>query len=300
MLSSLDKYHDATKLENEEHLDKFIESLTVPGSMTPEIIGIHQDKSSLEYYVILNCIGHEDYGDIEILRLPLVKFCVRFAKKLERIVSSTAMCFIADASANLGPTILRNVLHSSTDVAVLAPEWMATLSLLIESHIIPSEKIDKIIFSLCRMESRREQENVKVSKTVVFNIPGQAFVPALLPALQRTFPCERHLFVYDGCCSAVSRSILLSRSMGVSTRLSIGSSIEKILRNYKPKLAELSDDIANSVHSWIGSVDTFSKLKDNEDQNEYLPFVLRLGFLLGRTEGIGNADSDLVSLANNW
>ena len=67
LLSSLDKYNDSTKLVNDDHMEKFIESLTVPGSMIPQIIGIHQDKLSLEYYLISNCVGHEEYRDMGIL-----------------------------------------------------------------------------------------------------------------------------------------------------------------------------------------------------------------------------------------
>ena len=282
--------------------------------MTPQIIGIHQDKLSLDYYLILNCVGHEEYGDMGILRLPIVEFCTRLAKKFERIVSSVALCFIADASANLGPALLKNVLQASTDVAILTPGWMGTLALLIESNVIPTDKVDKILFALCRMEARKQKDNVKVSRTVVFNFPGQAFVPALLPVAQRVFPCERHLFVYDGCCSSVARSLekALSKSYNSenqedsyilftneSTRVTIGSSLDKTLRHYKSKLAKLPEDIANSVSSWVGSVDTFLRMKDYEDVNEYLPFVLRLGFLLGRTEGIGSTDSDLVRFERN-
>ena len=84
---------------------------------------------------------------------------------------------------------------------------MVSLALVIETNSVQAARIDKALFALCRMEARRHKDQIKDSRTVVFNLPGQAVVPALLPVLQRVFPCERHVFVYDGCAASTSRAM---------------------------------------------------------------------------------------------
>jgi len=119
----------------------------------------------------------------------------------------------ADASAGLGPTLLTKCLQASTDVAILTPTWMIVLAWLIKKNSVSNENIDKVVFSLCRMEVKRVKDLKQItnSQTVVFNLPGQAVVPALLPVLQRVFPYERHLFVYDVYRMSVARSVALKK-----------------------------------------------------------------------------------------
>jgi len=295
---------DVSKVMNEEHLDKLVASIVVPGTPSPDIIGICQDMETLDFFVVLNVKENPEYGEFGMLKVPLAEFGLKLAAKFERIVTSTTLCFVADASSGLGPVMLSKILKGSTDVAVIdCPAWMVSLALVIETNTVQAARIDKALFALCRMEARRHKDQIKDSRTVVFNLPGQAVVPALLPILQRVFPCERHVFVYDGCAASTSRAMASAKGnlhgdanellyTSETAFVSIGSAIGKT-RGLKEKLAMLPANMAGPVRSWMGSVDCFLKMKDDEKSNGYLPFVLRLGFLLGRTDGIGNGDKDL-------
>ena len=181
---------------------------------------------------------------------------------------------------------------------------MVSLAIIIEINTIQDAQIDKVLFALCRMEARRYKDQIKDSRAAVFNLPGQAVVPALLPVLQRIFPCERHVFVYDGCATSTSRALALEKgkihgnadellNASETAYTSIGSAIGNT-SFLKEKLSMLPANMAAPVESWLGSVDTFLKMKDDEGSNGYRPFVLRLGFLMGRTDGTGNGDKDLV------
>lgn len=299
ILSGLDEGNDSKTLSNEEEIDKFLSSLLDSKYTIPSILGIHQDHHTHDYFLTLDCRHHNEYEHMVELKIPLIYLCTHMAKTFERLVSRSTFCFIADASAGLGPVLLSEMLEMSNEQIVLTPKWLCIMALLIESKVFSQPEADKILFALCRLEALRFQ----AYRTIVINLPGQAFVPALLPALVRIFPCERHVFMYDGCCSTVHRSLTAENVHGSDfnqsfelSRATVGTSMEISLRDYKSKLSQLPKNMSNAVYSWMSSVDTFLKLKDDEDKNEYLPFVLRLSFLVGRINGIGNGKTDLSEL----
>jgi len=303
MVDSLKKSEKVGKVLNDRDVEELVLNVMETTIEAAIILDIQQDSKDFELYLVLDCSKISKWG---IVRVPLNLFCKLLSMQFERVVSSESMCFVADASAGLGPTLLTKCLQASTDVAILTPTWMIALAYLIEKNSVSNENIDKVVFALCRMEVKRVKDLKQItnSRTVVFNLPGQAAVPALLPVLQRVFPCERHLFVYDVCRMSVARSVALAKNTKEksilqrpeSMQTSLGSSMTKCLRNYAKELANLPETIANSVVSWMASVDIFLAMKDNEKENDYLPFVLRLGYLVGRTEGIGNSNVDLSDL----
>ena len=81
---------------------------------------------------------------------------------------------------------------------------------------------------------------------------------------------------------------ILQRTESMQT--SLGSPMTKCLRQNTKKMVNLSETIANSIFSWMESVVIFLRMKDYEKENDYLRFVLRLGYLVGRTEGMGNSN----------
>ena len=102
------------------------------------------------------------------------------------------------------------------------------------------------------------------------------------------------MFSYDGCINSVKRATSKVTKPNTSvtiTPLYIPQS--KILNS---KFAKLTLDQANVVEAWMSSVSTFLSIKD-EKNNQYLPFVCRLGFIMGRTDGLGDTDSDTSKLA---
>ena len=149
------------------------------------------------------------------------------------------------------------------------------------------------------------------AKTVAFVLPGQACTPVLLSLLQAVFPCERHLFAYDGCISSIKRALEWRRGgtinmMGIidntttttipfhnsitATTPMSRTSLTASIRTLADKLAKLPIQLADTTETWMSSVDAFFQMKENEATNDYLPYVLKLSFLVN-DESLDTPDS---------
>ena len=115
VLGGMEIFQDVSKVLNEEHLDKLVASIVVPSTPSPKILGLCQDMGTHDFFVILDLRGNPEYGEFGKLQVPLVEFGQRLAAKFERIVASTTLCFVADASSGLGPSMLSKILNDSTD-----------------------------------------------------------------------------------------------------------------------------------------------------------------------------------------
>jgi hypothetical protein len=235
-------------------------------------------------------------------QVPLMSFGLKLAKAFEDQLTSTTLCFAADASSGKGTFLLKELVQESkTGVAVLfEPIWMVQLARLVEANLFPSEKIQKLLFALCRMDAWCLREQSKDSRTVMIVLPGQATCMSLLPLVQRTFPEDRHVFVYDGCAASVRRGMMTRRHFGHGTRqddlnkliytmgkdpiihtipLPSESPLGKSLYKLSDTLSQVPLEQAQMIETWMSSVDAFFKLKEDEDNNGYLPYVLKLKFL---------------------
>lgn len=260
----------------------------------PEIVGIEgggtketsQEKARQDVVLFL-LLGNGK----RLIQIPLAKFCMLLAAEFESRLTSTAFCFVADASGGLSTRMLNGIISKAKiDLAVvMQPLWMTSLAILIQKRLfLQQSRLKKIMFALCRLEAWRVRKEVGTNRTVLFFLPGQSFTPQLLPLIQSTFPCERHVFAYDGCFSSVTRS---------SAPFSPGSAANPIAPLHVPqsqlfysKMSKLSFIHAKAVEAWVCSVNTFITLKKEEKDNNYLPFVCRLGFLIGQT----SSTSDLA------
>jgi len=242
------------------------------------------------------------------------------AKAFKDQMTSTALCFVVDASSGAGAEMLTDVVKDSNHgVATISnPAWMTTLALIIANNTqnITTQQFETVIFALCRLDAFRVRESVGVSRTVLFTLPGQACVPLLLPLIQKVFVHERHLFVYDGCCHSVEYGLGLINKYGSSYRQKASKEEWELVsktpivnsatfpmaplrhnRALPDTLSKLNSSQASIVEAWMASVDVFLDMKSKEKKNFYTPFVCRLGFLMKRS-GIGNGDgSDLSELA---
>ena len=152
------------------------------------------------------------------------------------------------------------------------------------------------------------------ARTVMFTIPGQTVTPVLLPMLQAAFPEDRHVFVYDRCAASVERALSLKKKY---RRATLPSSLDDALtlsgdlassdpiRNTTPLRSRLSKSAmglssalsllsvtrADTVEAWMGSVDAFFKLKEEENKNGYLPYTLKVGLLIDDPDGSLEPDS---------
>ncbi|KAL7520991.1 hypothetical protein ACHAWX_005683 [Stephanocyclus meneghinianus] len=301
-----------------------------PKKVTPVIVAIEQDAADAidpnEYYLFLAFPTGEGVttpdapGLYRRVRVPLVAFCEGMAKGFDGQMTSTALCFVADASSGLGSEILTSVVEACDNgVATISnPSWMFSLALLIskKTHNIAKDQFERIVFALCRLDAWRVRESVGANRTVLFTLPGQASVPLLLPIIQKVFVHERHVFVYDGCCHSVAMGTALRQEYGSSYRQTAAreewnlvSATPRVISSTHPiaplkhnrelpdALAKLNSVQASIVEAWMASVDTFLEMKAQERKNFYTPFVCRMGFLMKRS-GIGNGDgSDLSGLA---
>lgn len=185
------------------------------------------------------------------------------------------------------------------------PAWMTFLAKFVEENIISSEDVNIAVFALCRLEAWRLREQVGDHRTLVITIPGQSSTCNILPSLQMMFPCERHVFIYDGLLDSVSRGLRLVKdpkaaaSFSISRNCSANVPISKVtsLSNFDTLLSKLSFDKASIVESWISSVDMFLQLKHAEKKTAYIPFVCRLGFLLSQVGKLGNGSIEQSDLA---
>ena len=179
-------------------------------------------------------------------------------------------------------------IHFFNQPVIKEPTWLAQFAVLVEEGYIATDKLEKCLFGLLRLEAHGFHE-----KTVCVTLPGQAVTAPLLPILQRVFPCERHVFVYDTCANVVSRC-LFERKLPVHPQRTLRQSFQFSIRHTSPldrsltkQVVTLSDalqnlpmNFADTTECWMTSVNAMLKLKEDEKTNDYLPFVCRLPFLL--------------------
>ena len=72
--------------------------------------------------------------------------------------------------------------------------------------------------------------------------------------------------------------------------------LPRSMRKLPEAFSDMDGEQAGIIEAWLGSVDTFLQLKENERSNNYIPFTCRMGFIMGRT-GLGNlAEDNLMEL----
>jgi hypothetical protein len=176
---------------------------------------------------------------------------------------------------------------------------LAQFAVLVEDGFISMSTLEKCLFGLIRLEAHAFKQ-----KTVCVTLPGQAVTAPLLPLLQRVFPCDRHLFVYDGCANVVSRCLLERKLPEEQTMRRFASAIrhttpiDRSLTNQIPALPDalqgLPLNFADTTECWMTSVNAMLKLKEEEKTNQYLPFVCKLPLLLT----LGTRDERQLALLN--
>mmetsp|Transcript_22341 Transcript_22341/g.25886 ORF Transcript_22341/g.25886 Transcript_22341/m.25886 type:complete len:515 (+) Transcript_22341:189-1733(+) len=308
----LEKINDDSTL-----LDSIVNDVLDKSKITPDILGVRTDDNKMNPILVIavqnsgNNSKEGSSGYEKVLELPLVPFGMKLADAFEQQLTSTALCFIADASSGLGSDILGSIVESCGAGLVLIkdPAWMTMLASLADQKKISQANLNKLLFGLCRMNAWKMRDAVGEDRTIVFTLPGQSCTANLLPSLQKVFPCERHVFVYDGCIDSTARGLrnlrikknTMNDTLPLSMPRTISASIPitslKDVAKLETLLVPLSNDEAGIVESWLISVDAFLKLKHNERKTGYTPFVCRLGFLMSLVGRLGNGSVDQSQLA---
>jgi len=132
------------------------DSGSVMVSPFPRILGISREEDSRDLLVELY---HFQSG---IYQLPLVNFGMVLADILEETLTTTALCFLADASSSLGSRMVADMLEASkAGVAILRePSWMAALAKIAAERVVSADKLRRLVFGLCRMEALRVRDCV--------------------------------------------------------------------------------------------------------------------------------------------
>ena len=108
------------KIDNHE-IKGLIDEILDPKKATPVIVAIEQDATDTNpdiYYLFMAFPGDEGTSTpakpvmYRRVRVPLVAFCEEMANAFESQMTSTAFCFIADASCGLGTDMLTSVVES--------------------------------------------------------------------------------------------------------------------------------------------------------------------------------------------
>jgi hypothetical protein len=157
------------------------------------------------------------------------------------------------------------------------------------------KELHQIVFALSRLDAWRVREQaLGQARTVVITLPGQGTTSSLLPLLQKVFPCERHVFIYDGAIDSVSRGLSFRTKWHHGIAYQAMDPIPSCLLE---ELKNLTHPKAEKLEAWMSSVDAFLKLKHSEKKTGYVPFVCRLGFIMGQVGKLGNGNQDQSKLA---
>lgn len=260
---------------------------------TVEIGRIGRDikqKDSKELYVWLYAVSSKIY------QLPLSAFANKLADAVDRLVSSTTLCWVADASSMVGSHMIEDLMRASkTAVDVVQnPIWLVNLAAILEARVLSSSTVERIVYGLGRLAG------VNCSQSTLVITYGAAIVSHMLPIVQKVFADDRHALVYTGAVRAVeyaragrqqyrkgsvpaSLSEALAFTNPVVYTTPLCQSLRKssnVMEPYGRALHALSITDAAVVETWMGAVDAFFMLKEEEKKNGYLPYVCKLDFLL--------------------
>lgn len=133
---------------------------------------------------------------------------------------------------------------------------------------------------------------------------GQAMVAVLAPLFQKAFPSERHVFIYDGCASSVARGVAVRnqrtsknnietyQELQITTPLYVD--LRKSIPSLQASLENMPPDLADTLETWMTSVDTYLRLKKEESKSKYQPFACKLSLLLA----LGTSEERRLALQN--
>lgn len=302
----------------EDEINEFIQDVLLPCAKEICVgrIGV-MHAGQKEYYIWLY---HTSCHVSRIYQVPLGLFGRLLAAQQERHVTRTTFCFVSDASSGAAVDCLVDLVDAAAKacsvVTVRDPVWMVVLARLVEQRVLlaGSETLQTLVFSLCRLEALKVQEQ---EDTVLITVP-QAIVPVMLPILQQVFPDDRHVFSYTGCIPAVQtalaqvakapravvpdhmrQAVRFTNPVAICTPLSQTSSSSalskstNVMEPFTRALQALPVRMAQVTETWMAAVDAFFQLKEDEKDNGYLPYVFRLDYIVNNNTGkLPEATSD--------
>lgn len=288
--------------DNPEHVEKFCSELFSGNYQDVQVVRIGSDENAAEWNQ--NEFSKEHFvwflQGTKVHRLPLSVVATQLADKLDTKITTKTFCFVSDASAHQGSrlviSLVENVYKDDVDV-IQQPYWMVCLAVLMQQRIYTRQRLERLLFALCRVEALRCKKS-----TLLFTLPGQSTVSSLLPLLQKVFPDDRHVFCYTGCLKTVANAGALRKSSknpstiptdiqealtfsdsttSTTPLVSISSSTNVMEPAFGQALAKLPVSQADVVETWLTAIDSY--LVQKQEDKAYLPYCCKLDLLFAES-----------------
>lgn len=162
-----------TLLSTQEEYEKLVKRIMDKKLPSPYITAIDKDDEDgldkREIYLWLAFPPADSDGEDkdveggwERVQIPLIPVANLLAEAFDNQITSTALCFITDASSGLSSEVLHHIMDSdnSLGAAVKEPSWMVVVARILQRNIIQKENVGKILFALTRLEAWRVRNRV--------------------------------------------------------------------------------------------------------------------------------------------
>ena len=163
-----------TLLSTQEEYEKLVKRIMDKKSPSPYITAIDKDdedgldKREIYLWLAFPPASGVDKAEKdseegwERVQVPLIPLANLLAEAFDNQITSTALCFITDASSGLSSEVLHHIMDSDDNLGALVkePSWMVVVARILQRNIIQKENVGKIVFALTRLEAWRLRNRV--------------------------------------------------------------------------------------------------------------------------------------------
>ena len=163
-----------TLLSTQEEYEKLVKRIMDKKTPSPYITGIDKDdedgldKREIYLWLAFPPASGDDKTEknseegLERVQVPLIPLANLLAEAFDNQITSTALCFITDASSGLSSEVLHHIMDSDDNLGALVkePSWMVVVARILQRNIIQKENVGKILFALTRLEAWRLRNRV--------------------------------------------------------------------------------------------------------------------------------------------
>lgn len=165
-----------TLLSTHEEYEKLVKRIVDKKLPTPYITAIDKDdedgldKREIYLWLAFPPASGDDNTEKdseeeegwERVQAPLIPVANLLAEAFDNQITSTALCFITDASSGLSSEVLHHIMDSDDNLGALVkePSWMVVVARILQRNIIQKENVGKILFALTRLEAWRLRNRV--------------------------------------------------------------------------------------------------------------------------------------------
>ena len=104
--------HSTIEKHDDKAIASFVKDVVDESKSTPTIVGVRVDENNTKISKILLAVKDSKDSYEQIVEYPLVEFATELSNAFEKKLTSTTLCFIADASGGLGTEMLGRIIAS--------------------------------------------------------------------------------------------------------------------------------------------------------------------------------------------